>query len=131
MYEKYKKRKKMLKKLALGTIVSTSLMFGSATIISGSTQNVQFNSKPEGATVMIDGVKTCTTPCTVTLPKSGKEKSISMAKDGYETNTLPMTSSYNGVALLNIFWDLSTTDLITGSAFEYNPNNYFMELKAK
>jgi hypothetical protein len=119
----------MLKKVLLGSVVSAGMMFGSATIISGSSQNVSFNSKPEGATVMVDGVKMCTTPCTVTLPKSGKEKSVTMSKEGYETNTLPIVSSYNGVALLNIFWDLSTTDLITGAAFEYKPNNYFMELR--
>lgn len=119
----------MLKKVLLGSVVSAGMMFGSATIISGSSQNVSFNSKPEGATVMVDGVKMCTTPCTITLPKSGKEKSVTMSKEGYERNTLPIISSYNGVALLNIFWDLSTTDLITGAVFEYKPNNYFMELR--
>jgi hypothetical protein len=126
-------RKKMTKRILLATTaIAGSLLFtGCATIISGSTQNVSFNSQPEGATVMIDGIKSCATPCTISLPKTGKEKTIAMAKEGFETYTLPMTSSYNGVALLNIFWDLSTTDLITGAAFEYKPNNYYIELKAK
>lgn len=115
----------------MGLAVSTSLAFGSATIISGSTQNVSFNSKPEGATVMIDGVKSCTTPCTLTLDKAYKPKQLSMTKEGFETFSVPMNSEYDGVALLNIFWDLSTTDLATGSAYQYNPNTYYMELKAK
>jgi len=121
----------MTKRIVMGLAVSASLAFGSATIISGSTQNVSFDSKPEGATVMIDGVKSCTTPCTLTLDKAYKPKQLSMSKDGYETFSIPMTTEYDGVALLSIFWDYSTTDLVTGSAFEYNPRNYFMELKAK
>jgi len=121
----------MLNRIAVIIAVTTSLMFGSATLISGTNQNVTFNSKPEGAVVMIDGIKTCTTPCTVSLPRSSKEKAVSMTKDGYETYTMPLSGSYNSVALLSIFWDYSTTDLISGAAFEYKPNSYFMELKAK
>lgn len=119
----------MFRKLGFVSILSASLAFGSATIISGSNQNVTFNSKPEGASVMVDGIKTCVTPCTVSLKKAYKPKSLSMSKDGYETMTVPMTTQYDGVALLNIFWDLSTTDAATGSAWEYQPNTYFMELK--
>lgn len=107
------------------------MAFGSASIISGSNQNVTFNSNPEGATVLIDGVASCTTPCTISLPKAHADKMVSFRKDGYETFSMPMTTSYNGVALLNIFWDLSTTDMITGAAWNYAPNNYFSELKKK
>lgn len=120
----------MFGKLSLATVVCTSLAFGSATIISGSNQNITFNSKPEGATVMVDGVKTCVTPCTVSLKKAYKPKNLSMQKEGYEAMTIPMTTQFDGVALLNIFWDLSTTDAATGNAWEYQPNTYFMELKA-
>lgn len=121
----------MAKRILTGVVLSASMMFGSAGIISGSTQNVHFNSNPEGATVMIDGVKSCTTPCTLVMDKAYAPKQVSMNKAGYETFSVPMTVEYDGVALLNIFWDLSTTDLITGSAYQYSPNNYFMELKTK
>lgn len=120
-----------MKRILIGTIASVSIMFGSANIIAGGTQNVSFNSKPEGAVVMIDGVKSCTTPCTVTLDKAYKPKQLSMSKEGYETFSIPMTVEYDGVALLNIIWDLSTTDLVSGAAYQYNPNTYYMELKAK
>lgn len=120
-----------MKKIIAGLFVIASLAFGSATIISGANQNVTFGSKPEGAKVKVDGVVVGVTPCTVNLPKSGKEKNVAFEKDGYQTITVPVTNQYNGVALLNIFWDLSTTDMITGAAFNYEPNNYFVELKAK
>ena len=34
----------------------------------------------------------------------------------------------NPVAILNIFWDLSTTDILTGNVVEYKPNNYYFTL---
>lgn len=118
-------------KTFVGVAAMASMAFGSASIISGANQNVTFNSNPEGAMVMIDGVKTCTTPCTVSLPKAKAQKMVSFEKEGYEKVSLPINTEYDGVALLNIFWDLSTTDLITGAAWKYAPNNYFSDLKKK
>ncbi|QOY52025.1 PEGA domain-containing protein [Candidatus Sulfurimonas baltica] len=121
----------MIEKTLVGLALASSMIFASATIISGSNQNVTFNSNPEGATVLIDGVASCSTPCTVSLPKAHAQKNVSFKKDGYEIFTMPMGTSYNGVALLNIIWDFSTTDLITGAAWNYAPNNYYSELKKK
>ena len=42
---------------------------------------------------------------------------------------MPLDKKYDGIALINIFWDLSTTDLITGAAFEYVPSTYHFQLK--
>lgn len=122
--------KKILSGLSVA-VMTASMAYGSATIISGSNQNVTFNSNPEGAMVMIDGVKTCTTPCTISLPKAKAQKMVSFEKEGYEKVSMPINTEYNGVALLNIFWDLSTTDLITGAAWNYSPNSYFSDLKKK
>lgn len=119
----------MLKKIIPSALVLSSFAFASATIISGQNQSVTFNSKPEGATVLVDGVYTCTTPCTISLPKSSKDKTVTFKKDGFQTVNLPVTHQYDGVALLNIFWDISTTDMITGAAWKYEPNNYFVEMK--
>ena len=35
------------------------------------------------------------------------------------------------VALLSIFWDLGTTDLVSGAAYKYGQNSYFVELQKK
>lgn len=115
--------------LSLVALLASASLFASATILSGGSQNVTFDSVPAGATVMIDGVKTCVSPCTVSVAKGFSEKSITMSKAGFETVTAPMKSSYDGVALLNVFWDFSTTDLATGAAWKYAPNTYFFELK--
>ncbi len=123
-------KEKMMKKLLVLSAVGVSLVFGSATLISGTTQNVSFNSEPEGAIVLVDGVKKCKTPCTLSLTR-GDNESVTFTKKGYKSKTLPLESTYNGVALLSIFWDFSTTDIISGAASEYSPNQYFVELEQK
>jgi len=119
-----------MKKITLGLTLLASLSFGSATIANGSSQSISFNSSPEGASVLVDGQMKCKTPCTVSLKKN-KHSNISFQKDGYESQNVPLSKSFDGVALLNIFWDLSTTDLISGAIYEYSPNNYMVELKKK
>ena len=54
-----------------------------------------------------------------------------ISKDGYHSVSRDLTKQYDSVTLLNVFWDLSTTDMITGAAFEYEPNAYFFELQSK
>lgn len=49
-------------------------------------------------------------------------------KEGYKTVSRDITKSYDPVTVLSIFWDYSTTDMISGAAFEYEPNSYFVEL---
>jgi len=103
---------------------------GCSTIFHGSQQPVTFNSEPEGANVMIDGNLLGKTPTTVTLKKS-KYKTAMIRKDGYETATVNLDTTYDALTLLNIFWDSSTTDLVTGNAYEYDPNAYNVVLVKK
>ena len=39
-----------------------------------------------------------------------------------------MTSTFNPVTVLSIFWDYSTTDCLTGACWEYAPNTYFVNI---
>ncbi|MDQ1244963.1 MAG: hypothetical protein QG565_1304 [Campylobacterota bacterium] len=121
----------MTKKIILGLVAATSMAFGSASIIDGSSTNITFNSKPEGAKVQVDGIVMCVTPCTVKLQNQKRQQMITFDKEGYERMSVPLTTNYNGVAILNVFWDLSTTDLLTGAAWKYDPTSFFMELTPK
>lgn len=69
-----------------------------------------------------------TTPVTLTL-KKGKYKTIEIRKKCYKPVTLTFQKSFDPVAILNIFWDLSTTDFLTGALWEYSPNHYFVKLQ--
>jgi hypothetical protein len=111
-------------------LFSCLLLSSCATVFKGSTQPVTFNSVPEGAEVIIDGNLMGRTPMTVNLKKS-KHSTALIRLEGYETGTINLSTSYDPVALLNVFWDLSTTDLVTGNAWEYEPGLYTIRLEKK
>lgn len=100
---------------------------GSATIISGTNQTLNFQSEPPGAQVILDGQMVGVTPVSVNIPKS-RRSSVMFQLDGYQTVTRDLNRRYDTITLLSIFWDLSTTDLITGAAFEYEPNSFFITM---
>jgi hypothetical protein len=108
-------------------LMALILSSGCSTIIKGTNQPVTFQSEPNGAAIFIDGERIGSTPMTIRLVKN-KKNSVMIKKDGYNTVSRDLTKQYDPVTLLNIFWDISTTDMITGAAFEYEPNAYFFEL---
>ncbi|PLA75022.1 PEGA domain-containing protein [Hydrogenovibrio sp. SC-1] len=119
-----------MKKALSAVVVVFGFLFlsGCATIISGTGQSVTFDSSPQGAEVYIDGAQVGSTPMTLKIEKSKKD-TVMIKKEGYKTLSRDLTKSFDSVALLNVFWDLSTTDFITGAAMEYEPNSYFFELQ--
>ena len=116
-----------MRKLILVILLSISSLFASATIFHGSIQPIVVNSEPSGADVYVDGQLMGTTPVTLQL-KKGKYKTITIKKECYEVVMLQLQSKMDGVAILNVFWDLSTTDMITGNLWEYSPNSFFVKL---
>lgn len=117
----------MIKSLLTISILSIFLT-GCAGVINGTDQTVTFTSEPSGATVVIDGMSRGRTPLSIKLKKNAYD-TIMIKMDGYRTITRPLDKKYDSIALLNIFWDLSTTDMITGAAYEYEPNTYHFELE--
>lgn len=119
-----------MKKLVLMfTVLLAMLSLTScATVLKGSTQGVTVDSTPSGAAVYIDGKAMGTTPTVIPLEKK-EYSSIRVEKEGYEPQMQSLETKYDMIALLNIFWDYSTTDLLTGNAFEYAPDAYFFNLE--
>jgi hypothetical protein len=103
---------------------------GCATIISGSSQTVSFNSTPEGATVTAGGRVIGKTPITTRLPRETGQ-SITFAKEGYTTITMRFETRMNGWFWGNIvlggFFG-STTDSVSGAVNEYSPSQYMVTL---
>ena len=106
-------------------LLSVSLLFtaGCASIFKGTSQIVTFTSEPSGAEVLVDGNSMGKTPLTISLKKN-QYSTVLVKKAGFETISRPMGKKYDAIALLNVFWDLSTTDLLTGAVYEYEPNSY-------
>jgi hypothetical protein len=48
---------------------------------------IAFDSRPSGATVMIDGAVACRTPCTKRFPRGEQERKVTFRKRGYKTVT--------------------------------------------
>jgi len=114
----------------LPVLISAIFLSGCATIISGDTEAVTFNSSPEGADVYIDGALVGRTPISMVLKKNKKDVAM-FKKDGYQVVTRELTKSYDPVTMGSIFWDLSITDFLSGAAMEYEPKSYYIELREK
>ncbi|WP_353352548.1 PEGA domain-containing protein [Oceaniserpentilla sp. 4NH20-0058] len=103
---------------------------GCASIISGTSQDITFDSNPQGAKVYLDGKIMGTTPFTFSAAKN-KYSSLRVEKEGYVSINRTVGKSFDPVALINIFWDLSTTDALTGAVFKYDENNFFFDLQPR
>ncbi|TNC86356.1 MAG: PEGA domain-containing protein [Thalassolituus sp.] len=114
---------KLLSILAIVGLLTT----GCASIISGTSQDITFNSNPEGAKVFLNGKIVGVTPFTFSAQKN-KYNTMRIEKEGYITINRDLNKQFDGVALINVFWDLSTTDAITGAIFKYEENSYFIEM---
>ncbi len=120
-----------MKKILISTFAIAALFLsGCATIISGTNQTLTFNSDVDDVEVYVDGLLIGVTPVTSSFKKN-KVESVMFKKEGYEVITRDITTSYDNVALLNIFWDLSTTDMITGAAYEYEPGAIYVKMPKK
>lgn len=100
--------------------VGSLLTFTScASIISGSAQKVKFNSTPQNASVVIDGVERGKTPFEAKLARK-KQHSIVMNLDRYNSYQTRLTKKFNGWYLGNILFGGIIgfiIDPITGAMF--------------
>ena len=106
-----------------------------ATIITGTSDTVAFDSEPKGATVYAVSkkgkIEVGTTPTISSISK--KTTSIEFRKDGYYTEDKPVVSSFNLWYLGNLLLGGipgMTVDLITGSHVNL-PDKIETELKKK
>ena len=118
--------------LKLFSCCALLLAAGCASIISSSKQTITVASDPADAFIQIDGIQLGKTPSTFPVQRSGETKTLTVSKDGFESETVPLTASVNPVFFGNIISGGlygSTTDLISGAAHEYRPGYFFVLLK--
>lgn len=132
----------MIKKNLIAIISIAFIVSGCASIFTGSTQQVEFDSDPQGATVVIGKMKTKdgkkimvdsydagVTPLVVEL--SRKKIMVEISKEGYETQEVQLGTTMNPWFLGNfIFGGVlgSSTDTSTGAINEYKPGKYMLTL---
>lgn len=128
---KYIAMEAFLKIITISSLVMIALFASScATIFRGTDQVINITSEPSNANVLVDGSSMGKTPLSLSLRKS-KHSSVMVKKAGYNTQTRQLNKSFDPISLLNIFWDYSTTDFISGAAFEYQPNSLHFNLETE
>ncbi len=93
-------------------------------------QRVHVQSKPDGADILVDGVKVAETPAYVFLPRTKNKQEMVLVNEGKELK-LEMPSHYrwveSGVYNLGLIGFAAyglAVDLITGTAWEVDENQY-------
>lgn len=103
-----------------------------ATIFTGSKDTLRFDSDPEGATVLIDGLEVCTTPCTTQVKRSLSDKLAEIKLENYETRVITLDREFNAVSVLNLGFLLGWgIDAATGALMKYDRKGYDIELESK
>lgn len=116
----------------LPTILFSS---GCANIVSGKSQAITFQSKPEVVDVYINGQKVGQTPLVTQVLRS-KVTNVTFKQDGYEESTIQLQTKTNPWFYGNVLWSYfstigSTVDSATNAIVEYEPNMYFITLVSK
>lgn len=120
-------------------IFTFSLLTGCASIVDGTTQTIEVDSNPQGATVYVSKrskdvvgtkVEVGETPITVTIAR--KDGIIFLEKEGYEEEEVALVRTMNNWMWGNILLTspLSTSiDTSTGASNEFDPHSYLVEMK--
>lgn len=138
-----------MRTMIAGLMIGLALMVaGCASIVSGTTQRVTFQSIPDEALVTLDElvsnmqkrnglrfIKSAArvmgkTPFTGQLERED-ERSVTFSKDGYQSVTVKLTTVTNGAFWGNILSGGipgSSTDTVSGAIHEYEPSHYMVSL---
>lgn len=117
------------------TIIAMSLLLlsGCATIFSGTKDSIHFVSKPEGATVLVNGMPSGVTPVVVAVPRSGfQDNIITYKREGFEDVTFVLSKSFNVVSIINLTnilgWGI---DAMSGAVMKNEPTRYDISMTQK
>jgi hypothetical protein len=113
----------MRKTIISCSLALTLLMSSCATIISGSKQNVKFDSNPGAASIFIDEVEVGKTPFEIKLARKS-EHSVMIKLEGYQTYQTKLTKKFNAWYVGNILFGGLIgiiVDPITGAMYNLSP----------
>jgi hypothetical protein len=118
-----------MKKLILSVVIPSILTLTScATIFTGTSETIQFDSNVQGAKVEMDGVEVGRTPHTMKVKKSFNGI-MTMSSEGYISKNFELQKSFNPVSILNLaslpFWLI---DILTGAVNKYDQKGYKITL---
>ncbi len=115
----------------LSCLIFLFVLEGCASIVSGTKQEMSFQSNPDDVTVTVTGRVLGKTPLTVTIDKKS-DQSVIFTKEGYKPMTMQLTTTLDpwfwGNIVLGGFIG-STVDGLSGAVHQYSPSQYFVSLQ--
>lgn len=123
----------MKKQFLLLLIAATAILAGCATIISGTTQSVNFSSSPSSATIYDNGMQIGKTPLSAELSRK-KEHAIVIELTGYQPYEMMIRKEFNAWYLGNILIGGLIgliIDPITGAMYKLTPAQINAELSGQ
>lgn len=118
----------------LSAAVCATALFtsGCATVFTGTTDAIAFDSQPQGARVEVDGVKVGHTPLTVQVKRSLSPPTVTLSMDRYKSRDFTLYQELNFVSLFDfLFLPAFIVDAQSGAILKYSILDYDMKLKAK
>ena len=113
-------------------VIALLLLSGCGTVFSGTQQNVTVNTNVPEAKVYVNGMPMCSTPCAVDLKRTSGNVIIILKKESYQDATVPLTSQFNPVSIINLSSIYSwTTDFVSGGVWKYSPDAVYVEMDKK
>lgn len=110
-------------------VICTFFISSCATLISGTKQNIHFDSHPQGARVEVNGLDVGKTPCDVMVSSSLQQKVFTFKLYGYQPKTVEAGRTLNPIAILDWFTILGLiVDVGTGALMKYDPTSYVVTL---
>ncbi|MEA2837286.1 MAG: hypothetical protein QOD89_1836 [Bradyrhizobium sp.] len=120
----------MITKLLLAAAVVMPCL-GCASATRGTTENISIASTPPGAKADVSGLDNptaCVTPCVVQA-KRNADITISISKEGYEPQVIPLTKEVAGAGAAGFAGNVLVggvvgmgVDAVTGAAMDHKPN---------
>ena len=106
------------------------LLAGCATIFSGTSDEIHFESEPPGAEIYVDGLQRGETPATIDIDRPGLgETTVTLRMEGYADRTFELEKEFTDVSVLNLTSPLGwAIDIATGAVTHYAREGYLIEL---
>ncbi len=121
----------MKTKLAAVALVLAGIpLAGCATVLNGTSQDVAFDSEPEGAVIALHTGQNCVTPCAFSM-KRGDDARVEISKPGFQPVTVYIQSRLAGSAFGNILLGGPIGAVVDGSNGSSNrlyPNPVYVRL---
>jgi hypothetical protein len=122
----------MFKKM-LPAALSAALCAGCATIFTGTSDNLQFDSNVPGTRLSVDGQHFGVLPITINMSRNfvgGKHFHAHFEADGFLPQDFDLNREFNTVAILDITDPLTCggIDVLTGSLMKFSPTAYHVQM---